>query len=152
KLSLTNSNVSGNTTPYNGGRIFSSDWQVDITFCTIYGNTAHEGGGSYIAVTNSKGITIRNSIIVGNSASVHPNISGPLISDGYNLIQDFSSTTFVSNPLNKHLTDIPADQFAKLGIDPRLQDNGGQAQQHTWTHRLLQNSPAIDQIPPEVCH
>jgi hypothetical protein len=111
-------------------------------------------GGGYIAVAkaSSKGVTIRNSIIVGNSASVHPNISGPLISDGYNLIQDFSSTTFASAPLNKHLTDISADQFANLGIDPRLQDNGGLAQHHTWTHRLLQNSPAIDQIPPEVCH
>ncbi len=101
-LILTNSTVSDNTTAYNGGGIFSSGGQVDITFCTIYGNTAREGGGGYIA--NSKGVTIRNSIIVGNSASVHPNISGPLISDGYNLIQDFSSTTFASDPLNKHLT------------------------------------------------
>src|SRR6266487_946165 len=151
-FALSNSTVSGNTTAYNGGGIFSSGGQADITFCTIYGNTAREGGGGYIAVANSKGITIRNSIIVGNSASVHPNISGPLISDGYNLIQDFSSTTFASDPLNKHLTDISGDQFANLGIDRRLQDNGGLAQPHTWTHRLLQNSPAIDRIPPATCH
>jgi serine/threonine protein kinase len=152
KLILTNSTISGNTTPYNGGGIFSSDGPVDITFSTIYGNTAHEGGAAYIAVTNRNGITIRDSIIAGNSASVYPGISGPLISDGYNLIQDFSNTIFASDQLNKHLTDISADQYANLGIDPRLQDNGGQAQPHTWTHRLLQNSPAIDQIPPEVCH
>ncbi len=153
-LILTNSTVSGNTTTYKGGGIFSSGGQADITFCTIYGNTAREGGGGYIAVakTSSKGVTIRNSIIVGNSASVHPNISGPLISDGYNLIQDFSSTTFASDPLNKHLTDISGDRFANLGIDRRLQDNGGLAQPHTWTHRLLQNSPAIDRIPPATCH
>jgi AAA ATPase domain/TIR domain len=152
-LILTNSTVSDNMTGYNGGGIFSSGGQVDITFCTIYGNTAREGGGGYIAVakTSSKGVTIRNSIIAGNSASVHPNISGPLISDGYNLIQDFSSATSASDPLNKHLTDISGDRFANLRIDPRLQDNGGLAQPHTWTHRLLQNSPAIDRIPPATC-
>jgi hypothetical protein len=152
-LNLTNSTISGNTTAYNGGGILSEGGKTHITFCTIYGNTAQEGGGSYISIanTNSSSVTIRNSIIAGNTALTHPDIAGPLASDGYNLIQVLSGATFAP-PLNQHLTDLSGDQFISLGIEPRLRDNGGLAQSHPWTHRLLPDSPAIDQIPPEVCH
>ncbi len=59
---------------------------------------------------------------------------------------------FVNASADKHLTDISGDQFPNLGIDPTLRDNGGQAQLHTLTHRLLQGSPAIDAIPPAACN
>ena len=149
-LILTNSTVSDNTTAYNGGGIFSYGGQANITFCTIYRNMAHEGGGSYIfdANTSSNSIMVRNSIIAGNTALKAPDIAGRLISGGYNLIQNFTGADFVNVPADKHLTDISGDQFTNLGIDPALRDNGG----YTRTHRLLQGSPAIDAIPLAACN
>jgi len=95
---------------------------------------------------------VSNSIIAGNTAFNDPNISRRLTSGGYNLIQNSTGADFVNAQTDKHLTDISGDQFPNLGIDPILQDNGGRAQLHTRTHRLLQGSPAIDQIPLDACH
>jgi serine/threonine protein kinase len=152
-LSLTNSTVSGNTTTASGGGIYSSGGQITIIFCTIYGNRAHEAGGISTAAANksSDNMTVRNSIIAENIALNAPDIAGRLTSGGYNLIQNTAGADFVNASADKHLTDISGDQFTNLGIDSMLQDNGGQAQPHTRTHRLLQGSPAIDKIPRDAC-
>ena len=154
-LSLTNSTVSGNMTAYNGGGIFSDGGQITITFCTIYGNRAYGAGGGIstaAAKKSSDSVTVRNSIIAGNTALNDQDIVGRLTSGGYNLIGNFTGADFVNASPNKHLTDIEGDQFTNLGIDPMLRDNGGQAQPDTWTHRLLQGSPAIGRIPPDACN
>jgi large repetitive protein len=95
-------------------------------------------------------MSIRNSIIAGDHAPTGPDISGRLTSDGYNLIQDTSGASFTPN--KQHLTDILGNKFPNLGIDPLLQDNGGLAKPHTFTHALLLGSPANDTIPLEACH
>ncbi len=158
-LTLTNSTVSDNSTINgSGGGMTNFRGEANITFCTIYSNSAPHGIGGGILIRNgisaedvpSSQVTLRNSIIADNLASTGPDISGTLITDGYNLIQNTSGITF-NDPHNKHTTDILGSSFPNLGLDPHLQDNGGSIQPHTWTHKLLQGNPAIDVIPLDAC-
>jgi len=152
-LTLTNSTVSGNDAIAGSGGGIASwglNGQVDMAFCTIYGNTAHRGGG--LSIENAIGlkphqIMMGNSISAGNHATSGPEIVGILTTDGYNLIQNVSDATF-NDPLNKHATDILGGRLSDLSIAPSLQDNGGP----TLTHKLLPGSPAIDYIPIEACY
>ncbi|HEX9131916.1 MAG TPA: choice-of-anchor Q domain-containing protein, partial [Ktedonobacteraceae bacterium] len=147
-LTLTNSTVSGNTSAGgSGGGIEYEGSQATITFCTLYGNTALNGGG--ISIGNNTAhqpvqVTLRNSLVAGNHATTAPDILGNLISNGYNLIQDPTGTSFT--PTDQHTTDIMSIPFSNLGIDPKL--SGKPAQ----THALLKGSPAIDTIPLNACH
>jgi parallel beta-helix repeat protein len=141
-LTLMNSTLSGNTTSGNGGGIALFDNQATITFCTIYGNTAHEGGGVSIAHNKRSHMEMRNSIVAGNRAIMGPDISGTLISDGYNLIQHGSDAM---------ITNGGTASSDLTGISPivgPLQNNSGS----TKTHALLPDSPAIDKIPRNVCN
>jgi serine/threonine protein kinase len=146
-LTLTNSTVSGNTSSGgSGGGIEYEGSQATITFCTLYGNTALNGGGISIGnnTTNQPvQVTLRNSLVAANHATTGPDILGNLISNGYNLIQDPTGTSFTPN--NQHTTDIMNVPFSNLGIDPKL--SGKPAQ----THALLKGSPAIDTIPLDAC-
>jgi hypothetical protein len=148
KLTMTNSTVSGNTTSAgNGGAIEYEGSQATITFCTLYGNTALNGGG--ISVGNNTAnlpvqVTLRNSIVAGNHATTSPDILGNLTSNGYNLIQDPTGANFTPN--NQQATDILGQQLHALGIDPRLSG------QPTQTQALLKGSPAINVIPLAACH
>jgi hypothetical protein len=90
--------------------------------------------------------TLGNSIIAANHAQQAPDISGSLITRGYNLIQDFTGASFV-DPQNLHFTDQQVKQFSDLYIDPILRKNGGP----TLTLALLSGSPAIDAIPSDAC-
>jgi len=156
-LTLTNSTVSGNTASganSNGGGIINQGGKADITFSTIYGNTAESSGGGIfiqddhdINPPKPSYVVMRNSLVAGNYAHASPDIAGMLISDGNNLIQNFSGATFV-DPLKLHSTDISGDSLPNLGIDPTLHDNGGQ----TKALALLPGSPAIDAIPLAACH
>lgn len=84
-----------------------------------------------------------NSIISGNidnsPDASHPDCSGTLLSQGYNLIGD-TSGCFIGGDISGNLT----------GVDPLLgplQDNGGP----TFTHALLPGSPAINAGNPAGC-
>ena len=92
---------------------------------------------------------MRNSIVADNHAYIGngPDITGSVITYGYNLIQDFSGVTFV-DPLTKHSTDVPGNTFTDIRIDSVLRESGGATQ----THALLPNSPAIDKIPLGACN
>ena len=131
-MDLANCTVSGNTATYGGG-IHNAQGTATLTSSTVSGNTAITGnGGIYNYDTGS--LTVKNSIIANNTANSAPSDCGgtPAISGGYNLIENAIGWT--SSP-----TDI-------TGVDPvlgPLQDNGGP----TFTHALLDGSPAIDAIP-----
>ncbi len=140
-LTLTNCTISGNTASEDGGGIYNGG-VVSSEYCTVYSNAARTGGG----INTTGSYIMKSSIIARNQAHRGPDIWGPLTSDGYNLIQDFSGATF-NGPLTIHQTDIPGNQFPNLKIDPMLRYNGGQTQ----THALLKGSPAIDKIPRDVC-
>ncbi len=154
-VTLNNSTVSGNMATGNGGgiAIYNHPFpvQVMLLFCTVYDNTANVGGGIWIDTFDNQGhVTIKASIVAGNSTHTGPDIAGHLTTLGYNLVGDRSGATFLGSP-NVQSTDVLGVSLTKLGIDPMLRDNGGSAKPHTWTHALLPGSPAIDLIPPDVC-
>jgi hypothetical protein len=147
-VTLTNSTISGNTAAHGAGMTLNRGSQANITFSTIYGNTTtHEGGGIAIMTYDShkpSQVEMRNTLVAGNHALTSPDILGMLTSNGYNLIQNVSGTTFASN--KQHLTDVSIDPYADMRIDPMLSGKP------TQIHALLSGSPAIDRIPLDACH
>ena len=127
---IVNSTVSGNAAvgaDSQGGGIFGN---VEVEASTVTSNSAEVGGGIYAYHAQEPGpITIRNSILTGNSAPTGPDCAGEtLASLGHNII---GTPCGAVEP-----TDL-------VGLDPRLgplADNGGP----TRTHALLDGSPAVD--------
>ncbi len=160
---ITNSTISNNYSAAAGGGIAVHDaagGEIDtdliLNSVTITGNHANGegngggyGGGLWIdsLIGNWVMVEFHNTILGGNT-SAGPSTdcfgnTANLISSGYNLVGDGSDCTF--NP-------GPGDQVG-TGEDPidpllgPLQDNGGP----TWTHALLDSSPAIDAGNPAGC-
>jgi hypothetical protein len=106
-----------------------------IRFSTI------TGGGIWVDPAGSSHMTISDSIIAANSAHDGPDISGALISDGYNLIENLAGSKGLNATTDKQVT------LTELGISPTLGNNGGPAQ----TFALLQGSKAIDAVPLQAC-
>src|SRR5439155_21373214 len=171
-LTLANSTISDNKASSSGGGIYiESDVdpnrgvsisQVDLTFCTVYGNTAHSGGdieiedigsdsnGNSKAIKPVSQVKIRNSIVAGDPAHPSPDIVGMLTSYGYNLFQDNSGATFDSATSSQHGTDktLSVNDLTTLFADPvGLRNNGGP----TRTYALAPGSPALDAIPLQYC-
>jgi serine/threonine protein kinase len=115
-----------------------------IDFCTIYGNIASQGGGiatDWIgaSIPPDLSIRIKNSIVAGNVAGTAPDISGPVTTGGYNLVQR-SAGAFVNDPMEKHKTDLSGDRYPNLGIEAQLGNHGGP----TPTVALQASSPAVN--------
>ncbi|TMC23062.1 MAG: TIR domain-containing protein [Chloroflexi bacterium] len=154
RVTLINSTISGNRSSLMGGAISCFGCQIAIEFSTIYGNQTGGNGGS-LFIQDSKDtngtviqshVSLRNSIVVGNSSKIGPNIAGKFTSNGYNLLQDLSAT------FPPQSTDVLLSANADLKIDAVLRDNGGLTTPHTFTHALLPGSPAINAIPLDACH
>ena len=107
KLTMTASTLSYNSASGSnsfGGGILSlgKGSPAIIRFCTIYGNTSSAGGGIWLHLTGSSHMTTSSNIIAANSAHLGPDISGALISDGYNLLQNVAGVTGLSRlPISK---------------------------------------------------
>jgi len=136
--SVSGSDSQGGGIYYTGGNDTSA---AIIRFCTIYGNTSSAGGGIWIDPTGSHPMTISSSIIAANSANDGPDISGALISDGYNRIENVAGSKARYATTDRQVT------LSALKIDPTLRNNGGPTQ----TLVLLPGSQAIDVVPGEVC-
>ena len=109
------------------------------------------GGGIWVDNFDKKSqVTMGASIVARNSAHTGPDIVERLTTLGYNLVGDRSGSTFLGSP-KVQSTDVLGVTSTDLKIDPALQDIGGSARPHTWTHALLLGGPAIDLIPPDVC-
>ena len=146
KLTMTASTLSYNSASGSnsfGGGILSlgKGSPAIIRFCTIYGNTSSAGGGIWLDPTGSSHMTTSSNIIAANSAHLGPDISGALISDGYNLLQNVAGVTGLSRTTDKQVA------LADLKIDPTLRNNGGLTQ----TLALQPGSPAIDAVPGNAC-
>jgi uncharacterized repeat protein (TIGR01451 family) len=114
-LSIVNSTISGNKTNGNGGGLYNSFATTSINNVTIANNTADNeangiGDGGGVFNTAGGAINLKNSIIAGNldnsAATKHPDCSGPLTSQGYNLIQTTTGCTV--SPTNNRLGQNPA--------------------------------------------
>ena len=127
-MTITNSTLSGNSADWGGG-IWNAN-TVNISYSTLSGNSAEiEGGGIENSPEYSGSVTVNNSIIGLNLLG--DNCGGALITDMGNNIEDADSCGFDPTKSSQPNTD------PLLGP---LQGNGGP----TFTHALLQGSPAID--------
>ena len=124
-LTLTNSTLSGNHADIGGG--INNNGTLNITNRTFSGNFAQEEGGG---IYNSGTLTIANSIVANSTYGGDCSASFPITDGGHNLSSDDSCGFDTANG------SLP-DTDPLLGP---LQDNGGP----TWTHALLEGSPAID--------
>lgn len=129
-LSLTNVTISGNVASVSGGGLFSRN-NATLANVTLADNHASGPGTGGNIFTYAASLTVRNTIVTGADANGNCfNNENTLVSQGYNL--DSGNTCGFTN--SKDLTDTDP-------ILGALQDNGGP----TFTHALLDGSPAIDQ-------
>ncbi len=147
-FSIVNSTISGNSADaaigIAGGIAFESTSgarTAEITSSTIANNTAtpNEGGGIIVIArqraTASASLSIRNSIIAGNSepsllALASNGATSAVVSQGFNL-SNGSGNGFLTQSSDRTNSEPGLGQLA---------DNGGR----TLTHRLLAASAAID--------
>ena len=131
-INITNSTISNNSA-VRGGGIHNIDFgNVSITNSTIANNTASQSGGGVSSLQGDGSVNIRNTIIADNTASFNPDFSGPVNSQGYNLIENTTGTT------------ITGDTTGNItGQDPILAPLGNYGGT-TPTRALLRGSPAID--------
>ena len=161
-VNVRNSNISGNNSPGDGGGILHLGGTLTITSSTLSNNSSPGGGGGVsngtgtinldsvtIADNQATGIgggirnqiggvvNARNSIVANNTSNgAGPDIAGPLVSQGYNLIENTTDATITGTTTGNITGQDPV-----LGT---LQFNGGSTQ----TRALLTGSPAIDSGDP----
>ena len=153
-LNVNGSTFSGNVSASAGGALAISDvGAVNLTNCTFQGNTALNGGGVYNVVgnltllnctlsgntaTGSVGglaraggtVSLKNTLVAGNTAPLNPDVAGTFTSQGNNLIGNTTGGTGFGG------TDV-LNISALLGT---LGNYGGT----TSTIPLLPGSPAIN--------
>lgn len=129
-VKLINSTIAGNDAMSSGGAIFVLYTNLDLSICTISGNSSGGAGGGILlgAIMN-----MTNCILSGSSSENQPGGDcyrlgfDTVIDSGFNIVQDGSCIN--------HPTSMAGDPL----LGP-LQNNGGP----TETHALLAGSPAID--------
>lgn len=106
---------------------------INSTIADNFTGNAHgpSSGGGLVSTGN---VTLHNTIIAGNSADDGNDISGTITSNGHNLF----SQSGIAGATTGDIVVAPDDVFTSV-LGP-LADNGGP----TWTHALLDGSPAID--------
>jgi CSLREA domain-containing protein len=137
---ITNSTISNNDAGLYGGGVLSND-ETTIAHSTITanradsdGNNTGDGGGVFRQALT---LSLQNSILAGNldgPTSTHPDCSGEITSNDYNLIGSTTGCT---------VTEQANDDFdSPVALGP-LAFNGGP----TETHALPAASPAVDHGP-----
>lgn len=155
-VNLINSTLSDNSSDNRGGGIQNRAYAegsatIVINNCTLNGNSANNGGGSlsnWVPPYEGWGpgiatLDIANTILnAGASGGNIQNLSGTVISRGYNLSSDAVGGDGSTDPGG--LLNGPGDiRNTNPHLGP-LQNNGGP----TMTHALLEYSPAIDNGNP----
>jgi predicted outer membrane repeat protein len=137
---LNNCTVSGNTAARQGGGIYYTGGVMELADVTITLNATTDGdfdggGGGGVFSSSTRG-HLRNTIVAGNrSAGSGPDILGPMISLGHNLIGQTDGS--IGDWRDTDLTGTSAQPLdARLGP---LADYGGPNQ----THAPLADSPAL---------
>jgi predicted outer membrane repeat protein len=143
-LSVVNSTITGNRGGNGGGIAFTNGSPTgSITHSTITDNRAFftlaTGGG--IEVTGTGTLSVGQTIVAGNGfdagiSGTGPDIGGPVVSLGYNLIQDPTGAT-ITGSTTGNITGVSPN----LGL---LQNNGGP----TATRLPLPGSPVVDAGDP----
>lgn len=139
---VINSTFSANIAPGGGGIYNGVGGLLTLTYGTLTNNLATDpllGGGG---ILNAGTVTIKNTLIAGNTDPTMPDVSGAFMSQGFNLIGNGNGSTGFVNGAS-------ADQVGANGalLNPLLGPlayNGGPTQ----THALLAGSPALDKGGP----
>jgi CSLREA domain-containing protein len=150
---INNSTIAGNRTNGTGGGIVSRETnsqaaaRIDVNYSTVARNVADEdntggekGGGVFVFGTDpnldASPIYLKGSVVADNSVgagSTNPDISGPVLSDGYNHVENLGSATFITT-----IGDV-------TGSDPLLGALSGNGARSVFIPAM--NSPLVDQIP-----
>ena len=143
---MENVTVSSNYADVDGGGIYNvENGEMWLSHTTVYRNEASPAGtagGIYDATpVNGGTVHYEYSIIAKNTyEDCGPPGGGP-VSEGYNLLGDFSCASTG--------TDFsPTETLLDPGLAP-LRDNGDTESPHERTHELLPGSPAIDLVDGE---
>jgi hypothetical protein len=130
---ITNSTISGNHAGQRGGGIVNHPGaSLNLIHSTLSANTAAVGTGG--GIRNGGILTLRNSLIAGNTDPFNSDLSGSATAS-YSLIGSAAGHVIV-NGADGNIVGV-----APVGLHlGSLADNGGP----TWTHALLAGSPAID--------
>ena len=144
-LTLTNSTVSGNSANGGGGGIWQNAGMLNLRNATVAGNTADSdagglaaGDGGGVFNTGTGAVNARNSLLGDNrdlsgTGNVHPDCSGTLTGQGYNLVESTTGCT-LAGVTTGNVTGVDGGLLA-------LAANGGP----TMTQALDgPTSPAID--------
>ncbi len=137
-VTLSNDTISGNSASGTGGGMWLSAQlgdTVGLNWLTVTANDANVGGGVYPA-NNQGQYAAHHMLLAENTAGTGPDCDGAAMTSlGFNLLGTDQDCSFPG--LGSDLVGIGSPVDPELGP---LQDNGGP----TWTHELLQSSPAID--------
>ncbi|MGB7068167.1 MAG: BACON domain-containing carbohydrate-binding protein [Pyrinomonadaceae bacterium] len=142
---ISNTTITNNASPNNGGGINSASGNVTLNNVTISHNSAVLNGGGIYYNNSVDGVFVRNTIVAENSAAAGPDIfsatgapPAKFISRGHNLIGKSDVDLGFVNATNNDLVGTLAAEVDPL-LDA-LQNNGGP----TNTRALLDGSPARD--------
>jgi hypothetical protein len=143
ELNVTNSTFSANGATEMGGGIYNDDFDVTIVSSTFLLNGAGEGG----ALFNFGTANVRNSILADSTSG--NDCDGPESADmfatGVNFDSDGSCKAAATiSSTGDAFTTVSS---AELNLDALTVNPPGQ----TATHALLENSVAIDAVPPGEC-
>jgi hypothetical protein len=149
-FTAVNSTFTENAAVNHGGGIMGAAGTLIVRHCTISGNMADSnlgglGDGGAIRKEGAGTATVEHSILAGNVdlsppqwVSTHPDISGPFVSGGWNLVgMSNGSTGFTNGTNNDQVGTVAAPVNALLLV---LADNGGPVP----TMKLQLNSPAVN--------
>jgi beta-glucanase (GH16 family) len=143
---IVNSTISGNTSAWYGEAIFHTDGVMSLVNSTIAGNIAPSLGDARAAIfvgtfTGANAtLTLANTIVGSNEGlDCFMGFFGAgvvtLASGGHNVFTDGSCNATAT------------DQVVGDSGLAALADNGGPS----WTHALVEGSPAIDAADPTIC-
>ena len=137
-VTIVNTTVSGNSAPDGGGIRNDLSGTLNLSYSTVTGNSSSNGGG--ISILGNSTLTVKGTLLTNGPSANCINAGGAVVSDGFNLSDDNSCTSFLAQVGDKN--GVPA------GLDPAgLQNNGGPTQ----TVALLDNSPAVNAVPVSSC-
>jgi len=139
-VTIASSTISGNFLGEGAGGGIYNGGTVTITNSTISNNSVSIFASIAGGLSNASGtVSLRNTIVAKNSSGAggRPDVSGPITSQGYNLIGNDEGATITPAQSTDQI-GTPGSPI-NPGLGP-LQDNGGP----TFTHAVLSGSLARD--------
>ena len=143
-ITIENSTISGNTAGQTGGgfmRATTTTGTLNIRHSTITGNAANgaagSGGGGLFLPALFAGLTVRNTIVSGNTNANSPDIGAGTVNVNFSAVG--SATGWTPSGTSGNNLAFGVD----LQLGP-LQDNGGP----TFTHQPGPNAPPVNAGDP----